>query len=361
MKVSTLNSVAKLASKISHAASLTALYRSIELNSNSIRCCSEFGNIEIVTDETGITSPVLLDTAALITVTGTLPQDAEITLTPLEGKIRWQCGAAGGNLNIVFSEHAIPSITHANFPWKPSTELANALILASSACQAAAVSVGLYGIVLEPEGDKLRLLSTNATALASVTIEKGDFPNLVSPANETGKVTLRPPVPGIIASFISTCPNCELDVTNDGIFIKGDWLLAHLPLAISLEHDIKEMADKYPSNTQTAVINSSAVKQFVNRARGLADKNAFFTVTVKVEAGNLLLAHAAIASSTEEIFLCSGLDTSLSYDSVPLPADMLLISLPYVKSVCFDYLKDKILVLRGTEPQFDYVIGGGSE
>jgi len=328
-----------------------------------VRCCSEFGNIEILTETTDIANPVLVDTAAVLAITGSLPGDNEIAFTQNENKICWNSGSACGTLNAVFSEHQIQELNHANFPWTPSADLANALVLASSACQAAAVSVGLYGIVLEPEGDKLHLLSTNAVALASVTIEKGTFPELadffIDPVTKKKKVTLRPPVPGIIASFISNCPNCTLDVTAEGIFIKGDWLKAHLPVSIPLEHDLKTIADKFTSAIQVAQIDNAAVRSFITRARALSDKNAFFTVGVKVEAGKLILTHNSIASSSEQWFLAEGINPTLHYDSVPLPADMLMVSLPHIKSATFDYLASKQLVLTGTDPSFVYVVSGG--
>lgn len=363
MKVSDLNAVVKLASKISNQSSLTSLYRSVEISKELLRCCSEFGNIEIAVPDTGLTSPILIDAAAIQAVTNSLPAGADITLTPTEGKVSWKCGTAQGTLNLVFSEHTIPQLDHASFPWTPSEDLANALILASSACQAAAVSVGLYGIVLEPVNDKLRLLSTNAVALASVTIDKGTFPELgdffFDPTSETKKLTLRPPVPGVLATFISTCPNCTLDVTADGIFIQGDWLRAHLPVSVKLEHDLKKIADEYTGSAQVAAINNAAVKLFITRARALADKNAFFTVGVKLEAGKLILSHNSIASSSEQWFLAEGIDEKLNYESVNIPADMLLVSLPHVKNAIFDYLSQSKLILEGTEPSFRYVVSGG--
>lgn len=351
MLVSVLNAVVKLASRVSNQSALTSLYRSVELNKNILRCCSEFGNLAIAMDDTGLTGPVLLDASAVSAVSGSLPGEAELILKEKDGKILWTCGSATGRWNIVQSDHAIPALTHNTFPWKPADDFANALILASSACQAAAVSVGLYGIVLEPEGDQLRLISTNAVALASVSIDKGTFP--------VGKITLRPPVPGVLAAFISNCPNCMLDITEEGIFVQGDWLQAHLPISAPLQHDLKGIADQYKATTQVATINNNAVKQFITRARNLADKNAFFTVVVKVEGGKLVLAHNAIASSTEEWFLADGLNTALSYEALPLPADMLLVSLPHIKTVIFDYLNQKRLILRGTAPEFCYVISGG--
>ena len=353
MKVGVLNAVVKIASKISNQSSTVSLFRSVELGRERLRCVSEYGNIIIATEDTGLTTPVLIDTEQISGTVRTLPQDAEMQLSQIEGRIAYTCGTASGAWNIVQSDDSIPEIDHTNFPWKPSEDLPNALMLASSACQMAAVAVGLYGIDIEPDCDNLRLLSANGTSLASVTIPKGTFP--------AEKLTLRPPVPSILASYLATCPNCEIDVTAEGIFVKGDWLTAHLPTSIPLEHNLKEMADIYPNANHTAKIDSGAVKRFITRARNLSDKHAFFTVVVKVDSGRLMLTHASIATKTEEWFLADGLDTALTFEPVPLAADMLLACLEHVQNVVFDYLGDKTLILKGTEPDFCYIIGGGDD
>lgn len=351
MKVSALSSVTKLLSRISNQSSLTALYRSIELDKAGAKCCSEFGNIAIDLEDTGLSKAVLLDTGSVQGVANSLPADSDITFTEKENKLDWKCGAAKGHWNLVMSDHKIPALNHAEYPWTPNEKLPEALVLASSACQAAAVAVGLYGITIEPNGDNLHFLSSNSISLASAVIEKGTFP--------TTRITLRPPVPGIIAALITACQNCTLDVTAKGIFIKGDWLKAHLPLGANLEHNLMETAEKYQTVNHTAKIDGNAVKRFITRARSLTDKHASFTVALRVEQGKLVLTHAGIASSTEEFFLAEGLPQDINYNSVALPADMLLISLAHIETVVFDYLKDSTLVLRGTNPEFVYVIGGG--
>jgi len=353
LKVADLFAVTKLASRISNASSLTPLYRSIELSKEMLRCCSEFGNLSIAVSDTGLTSPVLLDGTAVLAITNSLPGDAEITLAPQENKVNWKCGNVKGTLNIVFSEHSIPELNHENYPWTPSADLANALVLASSAVAASAVSIGLYGIQLEVDNETLWLISSNSVSLASVKIPKGSFP--------VDKITIRPPVPGVLATFLTTCPNCVVDITEQGIFVQGDWLKAHLPVSIPLEHDLKKIVAEYPLATQTALINNAAVKLFVNRARALSDKNAFFTVGICIEEGKLILRHASIASTTEEVFLCENLDEKLTYPLASLPADLLAVSLGHVKTAVFDYLGTSRLILKGDNPDFTYIISGGAD
>lgn len=351
MKVSDLSGVIKLVSRISNPSSLTPLYRSIEIGKEQVRCCSEFGNIKIDIDDTGLTGPVLLDANAVQGAANTLPSGGDITFEEQENSIIYRCGTAWGVWNIVGSEHKIPEIDHSKYPWKPEGKLAEALVLASSACQAAAVTYGLYGISIEAHGDELYLMSSNVTALAVAVIPKGSFP--------FEKLTLRPPVPTIVAMLLASCPDSSLDATEDGIFIKGEWLEAHLPIGTSLEHDLKEFADKYVEETQKATIDTASVKRFLVRARTLTDKNAAFNIALRVENGKLVLSHAGIASSAEEFFLAEGLPSDLNYNKVGIPAEMLSVCLGHVNTAIFDYLKDNQLVLRGVEPNFTYVIGGG--
>lgn len=351
MKAATLSSLAKLASKISNPSSLSSLYHSIELGPELMRCCSEFGILEVSTEPTGLTNPCLVDAASMLAIASSLPGTGDVNLEEKNNKINWVCGSAKGHLNLITTDSVIPPLTHAEFPWKPSTTLADALLLASCACQAAAVSVGLYGITLEPAGDKLHLLSSNSISLAAATLELGTFPG--------GKITVRPPVPSIIAALIRTCPGCMLDITKEGIFIEGDWLKAHLPLGVNLTHDLLKLAGSFTSTINVAKIDSVAVKKFINRARALSDKNVSFTVGLKVEAGKLALEHRGIGSSTEEYFLAEGLDATLNFASVALSGDMLMLPLGFVDNVVFDYLPAQQLVLKGSNPEFLYVVGGG--
>lgn len=352
MKTSDLAGVCRIVSRISNPGSLTSLYRAVELGPDNFRACSEFGNISIATDATGLDKPVLLDCSSVMSVALSLPQNSEITLTQKDSKVSWKCESAKGHWNTVQSDHSIPEINHQKFPWIPTPGLGDALNLASCACQAAAVSLGLYGIVGVVDGDKLRFMSTNTTSLAEAVVDKGTFPGT--------KITLRPPVPSIIAALIGACPDSKLDVTEKEIFIEGSWLRALLPLSTNITIDLKSMADKFKSATQTAKVNSGAVKRFITRARSLSDRHTSFTVSLSVKEGKMSLSHSGIASSAEEFFVAEGLDPKIGYDSVALPADLMLIALSFVDTIIFDYLPDQRIVLRGDNPSFTYIVAGGN-
>lgn len=350
MQVKTLQQVSKIIAKISNPSSLTPLYKSLEVGPDSIRCCSEFGNFEIWLDPTGLTQPQLLNVNALIAVASSLPETGEIKFAEKDNKVNWSCGSAKGHWNLVQTDHQIPTLEHTNFPWEPPKYFPEALLLASSACQAAAVSVGLYGILLDQIDGRLRLFSSNSIALASAAVDANGYTG--------GKVTLRPPVPAIMAAIIQACPGCKMDITQDGIYMLGDWMAAHLPLGAELEHDLAGYASAYQSSKHAANIDSPSIKKFITRARALADKHSSFNIKLQVANGRLSLEHSGLASSTEEVFLADGLPTDVNYSSVALPADMLLLPLESVTSVVLDYLPDQRLVLKGTNPEFLYVVGG---
>jgi hypothetical protein len=350
MKTKTLSAVMKIVSRISNPSSLTSLYRSIEVNSVGVRACSEFGNIEIFTDNTGLKETALLDCGALSAIAGTLPSNGEVVFDEQPSKINWSCDSAKGHLSRVQTDYTVPQIKHENYPWAPPEDLGNALVLASSACQAAAVSFGLYGIVMEPDNNKLHIASTNSISLASTTVDLGSYP--------AQKVTLRPPVPSIIATLIAATKNPTLDITTEGIFILGDDLKAHLPLGVALDHDVKQMSDKYVGGKQIAKINSDAVKKFIKRAQSLTDKKATFNIALKIEEGKLILNHIGISSSVEEWMLADGLPTTVKYESRSFPGDMLVVPLDFIQDVVLDFLDSQQLVLRGSKPEFLYVVSG---
>jgi hypothetical protein len=353
MKVKTLNGIMKVVNRISNPSSLTSLYRAVELTQTSIKACSEYGNIHILAQEDcGIQKAVLLEAAALQAVVNSLPQSDDITFEEKENKVNWKCGSAKGSLNHVVSDYNVPQINHDKFPWTPAEDFSNALLLASCACQAAAVSLGLYGVAVEPIDGDLYLMSSNTITLAATKIVRGDFPDR--------KITIRPPVPSIIATLLASCPNCTLDVCDDGIFIVGDWLMAQLPLGQPLEHNLKELADKYSEAKEVAGINTAAVKKFLTRARNLTEKQLNFTVSLKVEEGNLVLTHQGISSASEEWFLAEGLPKTTNYKPITLAADLLVIPLEFIQTVVLDYIKDDQIVLKGDNPKFSYIIGGGN-
>lgn len=349
MKVSTLNAILKIISRISNPSSLTSLYRSVELGPETIRACSEFGNIELII-HTGLSHQCLIDANALHSVTSTLSSNSEIEINKLPSKIEWKSDAASGHLSYVQTDYSIPKIKHENFPWIPPADLGNALVLASSSCQAAAVSFGLYGIVMEPDKNKLNIASTNTISLASSSVELGTYP--------AQKVTLRPPVPSIISSLMAASPNCAMDVTSEGIFMLGDGLMAHLPLGVNLDHNVKEIADKYVGGKEIAKINSAAVKKFIKRAQGLTDKKATFNIALKIEEGRLILNHLGISSSVEEWMLAEDLSTTIKYESRSFPGDMLIVPLESVSEIVLDFMPQQQLVFRGSNPEFLYVVSG---
>jgi hypothetical protein len=351
LKTSDLAALTRIASRISNPGSLTSLYRAIELGPDSFRACSEFGNIFIATENTGLEKPVLLDCSAVMSVALSLPQSSEVTLTQKDSKVSWKCENARGSFNTVQTDHSIPEIKHDKFPWIPTPNLGDALNLASCACQAAAVSLGLYGIIGVADGDKLRFMSTNTTSLAEAVVDKGTFPGT--------KITLRPPVPSIIAGLIGACKDCKMDVTEKEIYIEGSWLRALLPLSTNITIDLKSMADKFKSATQVAKVNSAAVRRFITRARALSDRHTSFTVALSVKDGKMSLSHSGISAALDEFFICENLDPKIEYASVALPADLMLIALPFVSEIVFDYLPDQRIVLRGENPTFSYIIAGG--
>lgn len=350
MLVKSLLPIMKLVSRCSNTASLTNLYHSVELGPDAIRAISEFANIEFWTAELGLKETVLLDTSSVLAVIQSLPASGDLILTKKDTKVEWSCGQAKGHWNLVATDNIIPKLTHDTFPWEPDETFPTALLLASSACQAAAVSVGLYGITIEPNGDKVYFRSSNSISLSSSSIPKGAFPSEA--------VTIRPPVPHIIASIMAT-GKCIFDINEDGIYVFGDKLTAHLPLGEKLEHDLKEIASRYENATQTTTVDTQAIRKFIARARALTDKNVNFEINLSVDKGRISLQHSGIASSTEEFFVATGLPEDLKYESIPLPADMLLLPLASVENFVLDYLDTKCLVLKGTKPDFTYVLSGG--
>lgn len=350
MRVSEFQKVSKILGRITNNASITNLYRSAEVGIETIRACSEYGNIEFWVEPTGLTNPVLINTAAFIGVSSSLPADAEIAILNKDNQIQWKCGDAKGHWTGQPTDRGIPQISHETFDWAPPKEFGKALQLAASACQAQTVAIGLYGVMLDASGENIRLMSSNSTSFAMASIPKGDYPG--------GSVTLRPPIPAIIAAILGAEPEARMDVTSEGIFILAPSLVAHLPLAAPLEHDISKIISKFSDNQYPITVDSGAIRKFLNRAKALADKGFPVAVSFRVAEGRLLLEHHSVSASAEEYFLSDGIDPSWTFSSVELPVDLLLIAMEHVTAASLDYLGQNILVLRGENPTFAHIIGG---
>jgi hypothetical protein len=351
MKAGILTALNKIISKVVSPSAITPLYRCVELGVDNIRACSEFGNIEIMIEPTGLTAPCLVSASAVAAVAHSFSDDADIELKQKEDSLHWKQGKAKGHWALVSSNHTIPAITHKVFPWQPPAELADALVLGSSACQMAATSVGLFGMVIERNGDDISFTSSNSVSLASVSVANTGYPDIK-------KITLRPPVPAILSAILSSCPNCHLDVTADGIFVLGDWIAAHFPLAQSLELNLADILGKYTEGAIEAKIDSAALKTFLARAKLLTDRKSTSNVSLRVEGGQLVMEHSSLGASSEEYFLAEGLDPATNFSSVVLPLDLLITPLAYVEKAVLDYLPGNTLVLKGDKLKFRYIIGG---
>jgi hypothetical protein len=204
MRAAKLTSAMKLVATVSNPSSLVPLFRCIELGPETLRACSEFGNIEIVIGETRFDEPVLLECELFNNILHSLPNNTDVYLARAGNRLRWETEGDRGQLPVVAQDDQIPPLTHRNYPWMPPETFAQALIRAQLACQAASVSVGMFGIVLARTNGDLRLLSRNALSLSSVTVEDNGFP--------ADKVTLRPPIPHILASILREYPESLIDV-----------------------------------------------------------------------------------------------------------------------------------------------------
>jgi hypothetical protein len=358
MKAKAVADAVSLAAKVSNPQSLTPLYRSIELGPDSIRACSEFGNIEIFQPIGGLAQPVLLDAATLDAVVSSVGDDIQFSRE--ETKVMWKAGAARGHFMSVQQEHVIPDLGEsptANLQrelFNVPPEFADALDIASSACLPSGASVGLFGEELSVRDGKLCFIASNSIALSYAEIPA---PPALDPKV---KIVLRPPVPNLIGSVLAAAGEPRMEITKGRVFIVGQNLVAEFPGAAPLEHDLYKVINKFEAFQQIAAVSPAAVKKFLARARILSDKRASVKIGLRVEAGKLALEQKGLTSSSEEYFLAEGLDESLIYSSVALPLDMMLLPLANVDGLILDYLPQKTLIFCGEKCNFLYILAGAS-
>jgi hypothetical protein len=340
----------KLVATVSNRNSLTPLFRCIELGPGTLRACSEFGNIEIVIGETRFDEPVLIDCELFNNLLCSLPNNTDVYLTRAGDRLRWETERGGGPLTIVAQDDQIPPLTHKNYPWMPPETFAQALIRAQLACQAATVSVGMFGIVLARTDGDLRLLSRNALSLSSVTLEDNGFP--------ADKITLRPPIPHILATILREYPESSMDVTDEGLFVVNDCLTAHLPVSTPLEHDLIGVAERYSKKQYICEIDIDGLRSFLSRALKIKDKHSEELIQLTINDGAILLTQVTSVLRVDEFLISDGLDPALTFAPIEFPIEQLLVPLDHVHSIVLDYLPQGVLVLLGQDPDFEFIVSG---
>src|ERR1039458_10082851 len=89
MLAGTLASISKLAQRISNPGSLLPLNRSLELSKDSVRACSEFGNLKIlVGEDTGLTESCLINVNYAVNILSSLGPESTLTLAKNGNKVR---------------------------------------------------------------------------------------------------------------------------------------------------------------------------------------------------------------------------------------------------------------------------------
>lgn len=354
MKVSDIQQATKILNKISNQSSISELFRCVELTSNGFRTCSEYGNCEVWID-LPIQGPLLINTAAFTSVINSLPSSSDIEFRQTNEKLSWSSGSAKGHWALNSFTQSIPLIpSNKDFTWIPSSEFADALDLASSACQSMTVSIGLFGVIFEVVDNRLRLSSSNSISLATSSIPLDGYP-----IRET--ITIRPPIPSILSMLLKENKEMQVAIDKDGIYCLSKSGAVQLPLSPPLELSLGDVIAKYQNAEHIAKIEAKAISQFLNRAKALSDKNLPVEVSLQVSQGKLLLEQKSAASSSEEYFLCQGIDPSKTFDSVVLPLNLMQTSLGHATEAVLDHLGGNVLVLRGEKPQFMHIVGGKSK
>jgi hypothetical protein len=115
---------------------------------------------------------------------------------------------------------------------------------------------------------------------------------------------------------------------------------------------------KFMGSKYKIPVDKASISKFLSRAQVLSGKDKQTRITFKVVEGRLALEHSSAGASTEEYFLASGLDPTLTFSSIAVPIELVSSSLGQVNSAVLDYLSSEYLVLSGENPEFRQIIGG---
>lgn len=333
---------------------LSPTYRCLQFTPGKVVGCSAAAILETKCDH-GIEAPVCVDAGAFLAVMDSLPDHQEVKMSVAgDGVLAWSCGSAKGRMAPMIIEDmpSIPTRRAKAGSYKPGADLVQALRLGSlSGDSNSLLSVGMFGVVLDNrEGALVIHSSDNVTISAcSLDIDTG------GPA----KFTLTPEPAELLATIIM--PGEGTLTFDDGAAYYADKHVRALIKSVpDLRFDALELLTSFELAETVAPLSMDAIHSFVKRAGALAENKRHTYIALAASKGQISLEFNEGVASAEEFYLVDKLDVP-DLGPIYLDAAKLTRALAHTTEVVLDYADRNTLIFRGSDPDFQYVIGGRTE
>lgn len=356
MKSEELKAIVAPFNKISQRDAMSSVYKCMEIGGGVIRACSLYGILEVVAflgdtfDQLTPGTTVFVNTSAFLTVVNSAPSKQEFEIYLDETSLIWVCGRANGRMALVNIPEGIPYIDDSQIMYAPFPEdLATGLELASLSCDNAAISaIGMYGVVVYTPD--IIIGSTDNVTLSYTTIS-GEL--IGAPAIST----LPPDGVDLLIEVMNQGAG-EIGFDDKGWYYLNPGTKCKVVTVPPLKSDIIKIVIQYQSDTMIAPIPNDSVSRFIKRATALSETRKSATVGLSVVNGSLVLSFKEGFSSTDEDFPIVELAEVADLPEITLSAVKVARALTHATEIILDNLARGIIVFRGSNPNFEYIISG---
>jgi hypothetical protein len=343
---------AQLANK--HA--LSDVYKCIEVQPQLVRGCSQYGVLE-ASLSIGIPETIWIDALIFTSVLKSLPDKEEVVFVLKSGALEWECGMATGKLAIMAAQK-IPLIDPASLPkdapWTPTESFIDALELGALACGSVGMaSAGVYGVVLDNRAD-FRIVSSDNVTVASCRVSDrvATFPE---------RITLSPDAAAMLDTILNNdAKEAKLSIGENIVYCVNKAFRLLLRPIPAVKHDLRALTDNYASADSVAEIPRERLVAFIKRSAALSENKGQTYVTLAAAEGALSLSFAEGAASSDEYYLVKDLAVP-TLPEIKLDAGRVARVLSHANEIVLDHIERKVLIFRGMNPPFLYMVAGRSE
>jgi septum formation topological specificity factor MinE len=336
------------------ANSLVPEYRLMQVNPDLIFCKTAKATVQCGVSF-DLPEPFAVEVKPILTIANSLPEQAEMEFELQGNMLAWACGKAHGRLAVKppFQMRGVPEIKLPNTSFESSQTLSALCELGAIACSNSALAtVGLYGMVLQPDGADLWALSSDNDAIAAARMR-------LPPAAKIEAPSTIQPTEAPLLSFLAARKNARVAFTEKAILFEDRDYRTSVNLVQPLKHDLLKTALRFVGSTKsTHDINKERVQAFVKRAAMLAEARIKAEVVIHVEGEQLTLEFNEQLAQSQEVYpITEGFRVDEPM-SVTVDAIKLAKALQNCDQMVFDYMTQHMIVFRAKSSNFHYIISG---
>jgi hypothetical protein len=209
------------------------------------------------------------------------------------------------------------------------------------------LAIGLFGVLLDNTGDRLRVYSSNNKTMATAVL---------GPKLSQGTRAVLTPVAIKLLVAIAAEKPARLSFDNEAVYVVTPTRRLVLKQVPPLRYDLAEAGEKFSSAEKAIKLDRAVVQNFVRRASLLAEQRGAAKVQISVDQGTTKLSFTEGATQAEDFYLG---ENATAVTVAPVEVDALALSqvLGNTTEAVYDYANEGVVILRNNDG-FRYVIEG---